>query len=139
MTPRPSNAAPLQLALPFPPKTSFAARLRPMDWNTRRMRPVIDAVRRLSIGDALVCNQWRVEYVVLRRGGYPQIRLYRGDHIVGLTLVNGNADSIKRELAALLPTRGADWTLEYDGAYWRRETRRKPTAIGDVLSAWRWN
>lgn len=139
MTP-PTPAAPvLQLALPFPPNTSFAAHIRPMRWETRRMRPVMEGLRRLGIGDALVCNQWRIEYVALRRGGHPQIRLYRGDHIIGLTLVNKNADTIKRELAALLPTRGADWRLEYDGAYWRRKTRRTPSSIGDVLSAWRWN
>lgn len=105
-------------------------------------KPLMDIfarLRQLHLGDALVCGRDRVEYVWLASGGYDQLRWYRGDRIVGLTRINGNADALKRELAALLPTRGAGWRLECDGAYWRRATRRTPSSIKDVLSAWRWN
>lgn len=129
----------VQLPLPFPPNTSFRAYIRPMAWNTRRTHPVVDALRRLAAGDALVCGRWRVEYVTLARG-VKQFRIYRSGRIVGLSPVaNNNPDRIKRELAKLLPACGANWRLEYDAALCRRETRRPPARIRDVVNAWRWN
>lgn len=94
--------------------------------------PVVKAIRsrldKLFLGDELAWGGWRVSYVAPARGGFNQVRLYRGDRIVGVAVVHGtSAATLKQKLVPLLV--GIGWTedcrIEEGAACKRRATRRK--------------
>ena len=93
--------------------------------------PVVKAIQsrldKLYLGDELTWGMWRVSYVAPASGGYSQLRLYRGDRIVGAAVVRSSPSALKHKLVPLLVNIG--WTEDCvicEGAAWkRRATRRK--------------
>ena len=114
---------------PLTPPTLVAAQL-PLPccqeeeyWRTtKRVQAQIDE---MVAGDALVFGCLRLEYVQLI-SGYPQMRLYRGDHIIQAAYLKGDTSRKKRAFVPLILAQGCLTLsrLEPCAAFGRRRTRR---------------